>query len=840
MIDDFFPQRPKSTPTIYAYSDSNPKFRGLLKVGYTDREAQERLKDIYPIKTPGGPPYKIVVEESAMRDDGTSFKDHEVHRVLEDFGVSRADGEWFECSAKEVTSAISAVRMRESIEKSRDLHFEMRPEQNEAVNQTASYFKRYNVKVNGRVPHFLWNAKMRFGKTFAAYQLALRMRWRKVLIITFKPAVQSAWEEDLTRHIAFEGWKFLRPQDVSHQSTTPDEPFVCFGSFQDFLGRNRSSGGIKVKNRWVHKTHWDCVFVDEYHYGAWRENAKDLFESEDDDERSFSEGQGIHDFDEELLPITTNAYLYLSGTPFRAISSGEFLEDQIFNWTYSDEQRAKKNWQRGDNPYRPLPRMVLLTYQIPEEIAQIAGRGEYDEFDLNTFFAASGSTSSAKFSHESEVQKWLDLIRGAHLPSSIDDMRLGGKRPPMPFSDSRLLQILTHTVWFLPSVSSCFAMRNLLSQRQNTFYSDYKITVAAGPSAGIGVFALNPVKRAMGNPLCSKTITLTCGKLTTGVTVRPWSGIFMLRNSSSPETYFQAAFRVQSPWTVMNPSGLAPNEEEILKKECYVFDFAPIRALRQIVDYSCRLDLNDKWSPEQKVMEFIEFLPVLAYDGSSMKQIDAAGIMDMATSGTTASLLARRWESALLVNVDNETLQRLINNEQALQALMNLEGFRNLNNDIEIIINKSNAVKNTRRKANDKKINNKKKRELTESEKQQIGLRKEIQTKLIKFATRIPIFMYLTDHRERCLKDIITRLEPRLFKRVTGLTVRDFELLVSLGVFNSSLMNDAVFKFKCYEDSSLSYTGINRHSGSDIGLYDTVLTESDVQAVIEATSEHPI
>ena len=181
----------------------------------------------------------------------------------------------------------------------------------------------------------------------------------------------------------------------------------------------------------------------------------------------------------------------------------------------------------------------------------------------------------------------------------------------------------------------------------------------------------------MEDPLHSKTITLSCGKLTTGVTVKPWTGIFMLRNSSSPETYFQAAFRVQTPWTIKNPDSKSPNAEEIIKQECYVFDFAPDRALRQIADYGCRLNVNES-NPEKKIEEFIHFLPVLAYDGSAMKQIDAAGILDMAMSGTTATLLARRWESALLVNVDNNTLQRLMDNKDAMDALMSIEGFRKL------------------------------------------------------------------------------------------------------------------------------------------------------------------
>jgi len=223
----------------------------------------------------------------------------------------------------------------------------------------------------------------------------------------------------------------------------------------------------------------------------------------------------------------------------------------------------------------------------------------------------------------------------------------------------------------------------------------------------------------------------------------------------------------------------------------------------------------------------------LAYDGSSMKQIDAAGILDMAMSGTTATLLARRWESALLVNVDNDTLRRLMDNKKAMNALMSIEGFRNLNQNIETIINKSEAVKKARKEANDDELTPKEKKALTEAEKEYKGLRKQIQEKLIKFATRVPIFMYLTDYRERCLRDVISQLEPGLFKKVTGLTVKDFELLVSLGVFNSGLMNDAIYKFKRYEDSSLGYTGINKYEGEDIGLYDTVITREDAMKVFE-------
>ena len=236
-------------------------------------------------------------------------------------------------------------------------------------------------------------------------------------------------------------------------------------------------------------------------------------------------------------------------------------------------------------------------------------KGEFNEFDLNLFFAAEGEGGRAKFKYEDEVQKWLDLIRGSFSETTIDNLKLGAKKPPLPFSHAPLLNVLSHTFWFLPSVASCYAMKNLLEQKQNKFYHDYKVVVAAGSSAGIGVAALPPVQKVMEDPLHSKTITLSCGKLTTGVTVKPWTGIFMLRNSSSPETYFQAAFRVQTPWTVTNPDSKSPNKEEIIKQECYVFDFAPDRALRQIADYGCRLNVNES-NPEKKIAEFIHFLPV--------------------------------------------------------------------------------------------------------------------------------------------------------------------------------------------------------------------------------------
>lgn len=840
MEHNFFPQRPKVTPTIYAYRLVGVEsHKGFLKIGYTDRSAKERIDEqLHTSKVK----YEIVLVESAMSNDGSCFTDKDVHKLLERNGLRRLNpldrtDEWFKCSVSDVMAAILSLRTGTSNVENRTQNFEMRPEQYRAVEQTKRYFEQALKEEPNRIPKFLWNAKMRFGKTFASYQLAKKMGLSRILVLTFKPAVESAWREDLVTHMDFEGWQYISNKDARNNNLNIDQefqradkskPIVVFGSFQDMLGTNES-GGIKTKNEFIHATNWDLVIFDEYHFGAWRERAKELFEKEDEedavnfDAEKYQKEEASNAINESWLPISTKYYLFLSGTPFRAINNGEFIEEQIFNWTYSDEQRAKAEWKGSGNPYLALPRMVMLTYRMPDEIQEVAKQGEFDEFDLNLFFAAEGQGEDARFKYENEVQKWLDLIRGSYLPASIDDLKLGqDKRPPMPFSDTRLLNVLSHTLWFLPNVASCFAMANLLKQKQNRFYHDYKVVVCAGTGAGIGLDALYPVQASMADPLETKTITLSCGKLTTGVTVKPWTGIFMLRNLKSPETYFQAAFRVQSPWEVKNEDG----DKTIMKNECYVFDFALDRALRQISDYSCRLDINES-NPEAKVGEFIKFLPVLAYDGSSMKEVDAQDILDIALAGTSATLLAKRWESALLVNVDNDTLKRLLASPEAMKALMNIEGFRNLNSDLTTIINKSEAVKKA--KKDNPNPTPKEKKELSDEEKEMKSKRKQIQEKLIKFATRIPVFMYLTDYRERCLKDVITQLEPGLFKKVTGLSVADFNMLCTLGVFNAPLMNDAIFKFKRYEDSSLTYTGINRHAGDEVGGWDTTIRKSQYE-----------
>jgi len=830
-----FPERPSPRLRVYAYEIHDDAHQGLLKVGQTTKDVKQRVAQ--QLKTAAIKNYKIVLDESAERDDGSLFSDHELRERLVRKGFANTELEWMRCTREDVLTAITELRTGAALTGTHHQTFPPREEQEEAIAKTSDYYESIWAENKKAVPRFLWNAKMRFGKTFTAYQLAKRIGAQRVLVVTFKPAVEDAWESDLLSHADFDGWQYLSKANGADPTTADkDRPLVYFGSFQDLLGRK--DGAIKAKNEWLHEINWDLVIFDEYHFGAWRDSAKELFEGEDDSEvkAQSANDKALDEFDEALenlsgeeadfLPITTRAYLYLSGTPFKALATGEFIEEQIFNWTYTDEQHAKSSFAAKHpdepNPYAALPEMRLLTYQMPDELIAVAHGGEFDEFDLNAFFAADGTGKDAEFKHKSDVQKWLDIIRGQHMPGNVDALKMG-TRPPFPYSDVRLLPYLQHSFWYLPGVAACHAMANLLGEKHNkSFWGKYEVLVVAGTDAGTGLAALPPVKDAIGSGLDTQTITLSCGKLTTGVTVPQWSSILMLRNLKSPESYFQAAFRVQSPWAIKNPDGDDPNAVEIIKPACFVFDFAPTRALRQVSEYGVGLS-PEAGNPEQSVADLVKFLPVLAFDGSNMAQVDAGKILDIAMTGTTGTLLARKWESAILVNVDNDTLRRLMGNEDAMAAVMNIEGFRALGQDVfETVVNKSEQVKETKKDA--KPLSAKEKKELTAEEKEYKSKRKQIQEKLIKFATRIPAFMYLTDFRENTLKDVITKIEPDLFKTVTGLSVADFDLLVSLGVFNSTHMNQAVFAFRRYENASLAYTGIDSHPDlHHWGGYDTVV-----------------
>jgi hypothetical protein len=791
-----FPYRPLAKPTIYAYSDEERSGqKGLLKVGFTAaKTAAERVAEQYGPTTPGTKPWIIEVDESAMRRDGTYFVDHDVRAVLRANGVLAVGREWMRCTPEQVKAAIKSVREGTAYEAERDLEYKPRPEQQLAIDTTAEFFalaERDGIAT----PKFLWNAKMRFGKTFATYQLAKKMGWTRILILTYRPAVEASWGEDLRRHKDFDGWRFVsqRTLAASPVDVNLPEPLIYFGSYQDLTQPDATTGGQKPKHDWIRNCEWDCLVVDETHHGAWRRRAKVLNES-----------------------LKVRHTLHLSGTPFRQLSSGEFEEAQIFTWTYTDEQTAKATFTGdGLNPYADLPRMVLLTHQLPEVIRKVANRGEFNEFDLNAFFATTGSKEDARFVHENEVQQWLNYLRGGYDGTFEQDLRQRGEKTRYPYKDATLLEALTHTLWLLPDVASCYAMKELLQRRNNRFYRDYEVVVAAGNEAGMGIEALEGVEKAMApNPLETKTITLSCQKLTTGVTVRPWAGIFMLHNSASPEKYFQAAFRVQSPWTVDEPDENQVRQQVIIKPECYVLDFAPNRALRLIADYAERLDSREpNW--EKKVNAFLKFLPVFSADGGSMTPASASDILDVQMLGVSGEMLKRQWEHSSLIDVADDALDRLVKSESVMAALERISGRMKDNaitrSEIKVIVNRTDGIAPAQGAGNDGGSEDTTATQEEEAEKAREAIRK----KLRNLATRVPLFMYLTDHRERTLDEVLNSSEPHLFAQVLEMSNADFASLVELGIFRRERVNEVVRKFRKFEGPSLRYLGVSTHLGVD-------------------------
>lgn len=836
-------------PKIYAYSI--PTLEGFIKVGYTTRDdvkirIEEQVANILmPNKQDT---YKLLLEESAEYNTklGFYFDDKTVHSALEKKGfhsyiVDRKKSEWFKCSLDDIKEVILEIKENKKIPKGRTLSYSPRPEQIDAIKKTAIYFNAHKKINNGKAPHFLWNAKMRFGKTFTAYKLAQFMNWRKILILTYKPSVQTAWETDLNNHIDFEGWVFKNPEDIKKFNLTKEEidganPIVCFSSFQDILGDE----GKKEKFKLFYETDWDCVILDEYHFGSWRDSAKEVYDKKELDELENDEKIAADFEDDTSLKI--NNYLYLSGTPFRSLSTGEFTEDQIYNWTYSNEQKAKENWSKKNknqqnNPYADLPEIIMMTYKIPSALREKIILGETEdlnEFDLNEFFRAEGRGENSTFIYKDYVSKWLEMMMGRDFIYEINALKeKTKKRPPLPFSNTELLNYLNHTLWFLPDVASCFAMNNLM--REFNFFDKYKIVVAAGNKAGVGTKALRPVEEAIygtngeDDPKKSKTITLTCQKLTTGISVPPWTGIFMLKNLKQPESYFQAAFRVQTPWTIKNPIN---GSKEVLKEKCYIFDFAPNRALKLIVDYCSNLDYESKLEPEKKVQEFLEFLPVLAFDGFDMQNLDARQLLDFVIAGTSSTMLAKKFQSPQLVNLNNFALERLLANPKLLEDLNKIEAFRNLNknNKLEAIISNEKSLKNKKKKGEEITQEEKKEKEKNDS------VKKQLRNLLLKFITRLPVFMYLTDEREKSVKEVITQVETSLFTKTTGITLETFNELCKIEIFNIQSLNAAIFAFKQYEESSLTYIGNSKHNSNIVGGWDNQYTKEEAEELIKTQS----
>jgi len=627
-------------PQIYAYIlPDQVQNDGWVKIGYTEREnVDDRIKEQTKTAAITVTYDKLWSEPAKFIGSDEWFKDKHFHSYLRKFKQieQRPKSEWFYYNgtldkAHSDFDDFRNNRLSSDVRESDKHEYQLREEQKEAVEKTLTYA---TANPNGK---FLWNAKPRFGKTLSSYDLVRKMNAKKALIVTNRPAIANSWYDDFEKFIQWQtNLKFISTADslknrktltrddfVDYQLSLPENEresagFIAFISLQDLKGAI-PFGGRHDKLKWVKDLQWDLLIVDESHEGV------DTFKT-----------------DVAFDNITRNFTLHLSGTPFKAIASGEFSEEQIYNWTYADEQEAKFIWSNAEenNPYERLPQLNMFSYQMSQMItdeinrgAEIDGKDMDFAFDLNEFFA---TNESGKFIHEVEVIKWLDTL---------------SRNEKYPFSTKELRAKLKHTFWFLNRVASAKALQKLLES--HPVFENYKIVLAAGDGRSgdddqiINQKALDNVRDAIKSH--DKTITLSVGQLTTGVTVPEWSAVLMLSNIKSSSLYMQAAFRAQNPWD------FEENGEKRQKENAYIFDFAPERTLIIYDEFANNLSkkttsgggtTDDR---EQNIKTLLNFFPVIAEDANGeMVELDVRQVLTIPKSIKAAEVVKRGFMSNFL------------------------------------------------------------------------------------------------------------------------------------------------------------------------------------------------
>lgn len=636
---------------VYAYTlPTVPTHEGCVKVGETSREVEQRLRE--QLQTIGIK-HNLLFEKLAKHSDGNWFHDKDLHRFFILNNIEKVDfetgaDEWFYFNdkphrAEELTDKF--IRKDYSDIGHKDNHYDyiLRDEQKSAVQETLSYYKNPNYGTE-----FLWNAKPRFGKTLTTYDFIRKIDAKKVLIVTNRPAIANSWFDDFNKFI---GWqeehiKFISETDAlkkcamnrneyidfaksyieNNEDINPG--YIAFVSLQDLKGA-KFAGGQYDKLEWIRDESWDILVIDEAH-----------------------EGVDTSKTDKAFSKIRRNFTLHLSGTPFKAIANSKFHTDQIYNWSYADEQLAKKTWNEsfGTNPYENLPTLNLFTYQMSKIIEDTVREGsKINEeetvdyaFDLNEFFR---TDDNGKFIYESSVKQFLDNLTTGKFP----------------FAESEYRHKLNHTLWLLSRVASAKALEKLL--KKHPVFSSYEIVLAAGDGQSLeddleellgkttdarsNEKSYDKVKKAIKNN--EKTITLSVGQLTTGVTIPEWTGVMILSNIQSPEFYFQAAFRAQNPYEFKDDTtGML-----IQKENAYVFDFAPERTLllydefaNNLSSYSVKAGVDER---KDKIIELLNFFPVIAEDEKgTMHELNAEEVLTIPKQIKATEVVKRGFMSNLL------------------------------------------------------------------------------------------------------------------------------------------------------------------------------------------------
>lgn len=749
----------------YYYDNKIKRKNYEIKVGYTTRaNVDDRIKEQISTSNPERP---IKLYESACVD----FKDHDVHEVLKNWGIERLKGEWFFTNVKTVTKAvnylISGVQRVNS--------FKMRDEQKEAVDKAYNYYNTHNEnlittsnsfkkifnklfkkKIEQKFKKntnykFLWNAKMRFGKTFASYQLIKKLNAKKVLILTYKPTVVDEWRNELNNHVDFNDYNFIHALGINDKLNLKNND-ILFASFQDILQNyiydeeniNKNyEGVIKPRFKNIFNEFFNLIIIDEVHWGATNSISKNFVDC-----------------------LNYKNILYLSGTPFKILNEGSLSDDQIFTWTYIDEQNKKNEYisnkiSNTDNPYWPLPKMSIIGYDPGESINKdLKYFDENEYFNFAKFFA---SKDGKTFDNQQVVGHFIDIL--SDKKSNVSPF----------FSKEIEKEAMTHTFWLLPNVNTTKALCYLL--RQHHFFKDYCTVCASDNNLGEGKDTLKLVKGVINKKGYKGSITLSCGKLTTGVTVKEWGGILLLTNIQAVETYFQSIFRVQS-------AGVTSD-----KQNCYVFDFDSSRMLKLIYNYT--KNQNSKESIETTTRKLLATMNLLCYTDSNFVNLDINSFIDMAQYGIGAIMLQKKFESRRLLNLN--IINDLKNDPELMKILESIKIFRKINNTITI---KAIESKNSVKKGKTYEVTDK---EFKKDKKKRDKILEVIRQKLQRLITRLPIFMYLSIYVEEDINDVIIHLEPELFEETTGTTIKDFKILKKAKVFDIDNLNDAISAFKAQE-----------------------------------------
>ena len=639
-------------PMIYAYTTPGVVYHdGWTKIGYTERDVDARIKE--QTQTVNIIAHKEWQDVAIFTDGKTRFTDKEFHAYLAKNDIKRKDPqpddegcpEWFFIDGDKSYALFCDFRRNTGILQSLcAVPYVLRNEQKQAVQRTQDYF------IANSNPEFLWNAKPRFGKTLSAYDLCKRLKAEKVLIVTNRPAIANSWYDDYVKFFGTEsGYYFVSNVDAikdkkyvltrekySDYVLNSEEPNGCieFVSLQDLKG-SVYFGGYFDKLGEVAELLWDVLIIDEAH-----------------------EGVDTYKTDIAFDKIQRKYTLHLSGTPFKALANEKFPASAIFNWTYADEQEAKRNWDNSseeENPYANLPKLNLFTYKMSDIVLDRAKQGaDFDDdgdneafcWDLNEFFA---TNDSGNFIHDKAVDKFLDALT---------------TQEKFPFSTEELRDELNHTLWLLKYVSSAKALARKLN-KHSVFGSNYKIVLAAGDgkvdNEGNSTDKNSDnIKKSYDKVVDAikynaKTITISVGQLTTGITIPEWTAVMMLSNVKSPALYMQAAFRAQ------NPCLFSINGKQLRKQNAYVFDFDPARTLTIIEEFANDLlsdtanGKGDSDMRKQNVRELLNFFPVYAEDDSGeMVELDAERVLSIPRAIYAKEVVRRGFMSNLLFqNIGN-------------------------------------------------------------------------------------------------------------------------------------------------------------------------------------------